>query len=76
MPEIDSGDLQGFEKLPGLPVSELPLLKENQEKFCALKEQLKTLEKERQAIINYADELKDVAQKNSQRPVNLQQSEQ
>ena len=25
MPDIDSGDLQGFEELPGLPVSELPI---------------------------------------------------
>jgi flagellar motor switch protein FliG len=66
MPEMDSGDLQGFEELPGLPVSELPLLKENQEKFRALQAQLKTLEKERQAIINYADELKNVAQKQQQ----------
>jgi flagellar motor switch protein FliG len=48
MPEMDSGDFQGFEELPGLPVSELPLLKENQEKFRALQAQLKTLEKERQ----------------------------
>ena len=66
MPEMDSGDFQGFEELPGLPVSELPLLKENQEKFRALQAQLKTLEQERQAIINYADELKNVAQKQQQ----------
>ncbi|MFT6539428.1 MAG: flagellar motor switch protein FliG [Thalassolituus sp.] len=63
MPEINEGDLQGFEELPGLPVSELPLLKENQQKFRALQAQLKTLEQERKAIIDYADELKDVAQK-------------
>jgi len=66
VPEIEQTDVDGFEELPGLPVNELPLLKENQEKLRLLQSQMRKLEQERQAIISYADELKNVAQKQQQ----------
>lgn len=66
VPELAQTELDGFEELPGLPVSELPLLKENQEKLRLLQSQMRQLEQERQAIITYADELKNVAQQQQQ----------
>ena len=66
LPDIESNNLDDLEELPGLPVSEMPLLKENNEKLRALHSQLQQLEKERQEIISYADQLKDVAQQKQQ----------
>ena len=62
LPDIDATGMDELEELPGLPVSEMPLLKENNEKLRALRSQLQQLEKERQEIITYADKLKNVAQ--------------
>lgn len=64
LPDIDATGSDEIEELPGLPVSELPLLRENNEKLRALRSQLQQLEKERQEIITYADKLKNVAQQN------------
>ena len=68
LPEIENSETDFIEELPGLPVNELPLLKENNEKLRALKSQLQKLEKERQEIITYADQLRNVAQQQQSQP--------
>jgi len=61
-------DAEAFEPLPGLPIDELPVLKENNEKLKRLSSQIKQLAQERQQILQYADQLKQRAQEQSAAP--------
>ncbi len=51
-----------LEALPGLPVNELPLLKENEQEIQALQNKVQQLERERTDVLNYADQLKQEAE--------------
>ncbi|MAE21440.1 MAG: hypothetical protein CMK92_03320, partial [Pseudomonas sp.] len=61
-------DAEAFEPLPGLPIDELPVLKENNEKLKRLSSQIQQLAQERQQILQYADQLKQRAQEQSAAP--------
>ncbi|KZZ41174.1 hypothetical protein A3759_03000 [Thalassolituus sp. HI0120] len=62
-PEVQTIDASDLEELPGLPVNELPLLRENQQEIAALQEIVEKLEFDRQQALQYADQLKQEAQK-------------
>ena len=62
-PEVQTIDAADLEELPGLPVNELPLLRENQQEIAALQEIVEKLEFDRQQALQYADKLKQEAQK-------------
>ena len=62
-PQVRTLDAEALEELPGLPVSELPLLRENQQEIAALQDIVAKLEFDRQQALQYADQLKREAQK-------------
>jgi len=62
-PQVRTLDAEALEALPGLPVSELPLLRENQQEIAALQDIVEKLEFDRQQALQYADQLKREAQK-------------
>ncbi len=59
---IKTFDDNELEALPGLPVNELPLLKENEQEIQALQNKVQQLERERTDVLNYADQLKQEAE--------------
>lgn len=51
------------ESLPGLPTSDLPIIEDNSDEMNALKGRVQELESERQQALNYAEKLRQEAEK-------------